>query len=421
MTETRHPRLAMDDELLDAQLLRTVGAAPYGGADVGECLATARTVQGTDLDGWYSAWTELATTTAGLAESARAAGRVETARAAFFRASNYHRNAGVLLMGTPIDPRLRSSNAAQTTAFRQGAALLAAPPEVVAIPFEGTTLPGYHFRAAGAGPRPTAILLGGYDGTAEELYFFNGVAALARGYDVLAFDGPGQGAALIQQGLVLRADYGPVVGAVVDFLLERPDVDPDRLALIGLSLGGFLAPRAAATSRGSPRASPTAARSTCSRARWNACPSGWPTGCRRASGPPASCSAWCCGTSPRSPRPGGRSGAACSCTGSPTRWPTSRPCATTRWWATPSGSPAPPSCATPKPTPSAPRRRSWPRRCAARTSSAPSPPRRARATTARRAPARSSTPAPSTGSTGCWPDVRDPLRWLEPGVAAQLS
>src|SRR5436190_22072412 len=80
MTETRHPRLAMDDELLDAQLLRTVGAAPYGGADVGECVATARTVQGTDLDGWYSAWTDLATTTAGLAESARAAGRVETAR-----------------------------------------------------------------------------------------------------------------------------------------------------------------------------------------------------------------------------------------------------------------------------------------------------------------------------------------------------
>src|SRR3954469_19751944 len=113
MTETQHPKLAMDDELLDAQLLRTVGAAPYGGAGVGEWLAAARKVQGTDLDGWYSAWTELATTPAELAESARAAGRVETARAAFFRASNYHRNAGVLLMGAPIDPRLRSSNAAR--------------------------------------------------------------------------------------------------------------------------------------------------------------------------------------------------------------------------------------------------------------------------------------------------------------------
>jgi dienelactone hydrolase len=37
----------------------------------------------------------------------------------------------------------------------------------VAIPFEGTTLPGYHFRAAAAGPRPAVILLGGYDGTVE--------------------------------------------------------------------------------------------------------------------------------------------------------------------------------------------------------------------------------------------------------------
>lgn len=246
MTETQHPRLALTDELLDAQLLRTVGTAPYGGADVGECLATARKVEGTDLDSWYSEWSALATTTAGLAEAALATGRTETARAAFFRAANYHRNAGVMLMGAPLDQRLRSSNAAQTTAFRQGAALLAAPPEILEIPFEGTTLPGYHFRAAGAGPRPTLILLGGYDGTVEELYFFNGAAALARGYDVLAFDGPGQGGALIQRGLVLRADYGTVVGAVVDFLLERPDVDPDRIALMGLSLGGFLAPRAAA-------------------------------------------------------------------------------------------------------------------------------------------------------------------------------
>ena len=246
MTETQHPRLALTDELLDAQLLRTVGTAPYGGADVGECLTTARRVQGTDLDGWYAEWTALATTTAELAGAALAAGRTETARAAFFRAANYHRNAGVMLMGEPLDERLRSSNAAQTAAFRQGAALLAAPPEVVAIPFEGTTLPGYHFRAEGAGPRPTVILLGGYDGTLEELYFLNGAAALTRGYDVLAFDGPGPGSELIQQGLVLRPDYGPVVAAVVDFLVERADVDPDRIALVGLSLGGFLAPRAAA-------------------------------------------------------------------------------------------------------------------------------------------------------------------------------
>ena len=62
------------------------------------------------------------------------------------------------------------------------------------IPYAGTTLPGYFFRAGPEpDPRPTVILTGGYDGTAEELYFSNGAAALARGYNVLAFDGPGQG------------------------------------------------------------------------------------------------------------------------------------------------------------------------------------------------------------------------------------
>jgi acetyl esterase/lipase len=62
---------------------------------------------------------------------------------------------------------------------------------------------------------------------------------------VLSFDGPGQGGALLQQGLVLRPDWENVITPVVDHLVARPDVDPDRIALIGLSLGGYLAPRAA--------------------------------------------------------------------------------------------------------------------------------------------------------------------------------
>jgi alpha-beta hydrolase superfamily lysophospholipase len=94
-------------------------------------------------------------------------------------------------------------------------------------------------------PRATVILVGGYDGTAEELYLFNGAAALARGYNVLAVDGPGQGAALLQRGLTMRADWEAVVSALVDYLCSRSDVAPERIALIGLSLGAHLAPRAA--------------------------------------------------------------------------------------------------------------------------------------------------------------------------------
>jgi alpha-beta hydrolase superfamily lysophospholipase len=238
--------LAVKDELLDAQTLRAVGVVPYGGADVGECLTTATAVHGTDLTSWHSAWTSTADSVLALAETEQAAGRLQTARLAFFRASSYFRTAGVMLLGAPLDARLVDSYARQASAFRAGAALLAEPPEILQIPYESTTLPGYFFRPGPESePRPTVILTGGYDGTAEELYFSNGAAALARGYNVLAFDGPGQGAALVQQGLVMRPDWGAVITPVVDYLLTRPDVDPARIALIGLSLGGYLAPRAA--------------------------------------------------------------------------------------------------------------------------------------------------------------------------------
>jgi pimeloyl-ACP methyl ester carboxylesterase len=239
-------RLVLKDELLDAQLLRVVGASLYGGSDVGECLVTARRVRGVDLDSWHEAWSATAEIVGGVAEREAAAGHVGSALLAYLRSSSYHRTAGVMLMGIPLDPRLVDAYARQSEMFRSAAELMRPAAEVLEVPFEDSTLPGYFFRAGDDGrPRATVILTGGYDGTAEELYFANGAAALSRGYNVLAFDGPGQGAALIERGRVLRADWENVITPVLDYALGRPDVDPDRVALIGLSLGAHLAPRAA--------------------------------------------------------------------------------------------------------------------------------------------------------------------------------
>lgn len=238
-------RIGAKDELFGAQTLRAIGAAPYGGADIGECLATLARIHASDLTSWYDNWTRTANRLLQLAEREEAAEHAESARLAFWRASSYFRTAGTLLSGTPVDQRLMESNLRQTETFRRGAALLPHPPEQLEIPYEGTTLPGYLFRVDDVPtPRPLAILLGGYDSTAEELYFANGAAALARGYHVLAFDGPGQGSALVQRGLVMRPDYDRVVTPVLDFALARPGIDADRVALIGLSLGAHLAPRA---------------------------------------------------------------------------------------------------------------------------------------------------------------------------------
>ena len=95
------------------------------------------------------------------------------------------------------------------------------------------------------GPTPTLLLQTGYDGTLEELHS-QALAANRRGWSCLTFEGPGQGRVIREQGLPFRHDWEHVVTPVVDVALARRDVDPDRIALQGLSLGGYLAPRAAA-------------------------------------------------------------------------------------------------------------------------------------------------------------------------------
>jgi hypothetical protein len=103
------------------------------------------------------------------------------------------------------------------------------PFEKVEIPYEGTTLPGYVFKVDDSDrPRPLLILNNGSDGPISAMYLQGGAAAIERGYNALAFDGPGQDAALHLQGLHFRPDWEKVVTPVVDFVLGRPDVDPGR-------------------------------------------------------------------------------------------------------------------------------------------------------------------------------------------------
>jgi pimeloyl-ACP methyl ester carboxylesterase len=119
----------------------------------------------------------------------------------------------------------------------------------VDIDFENACLPGY-FISGGDGARPTLIALGGFDSTMEELYCWIGAAAPAHGWNCLMFEGPGQwGALKTNAGLTFRPDYEKPVGAVVDYLLGRPDVDPTKLAIIGYSMGGYLATRGALDQR----------------------------------------------------------------------------------------------------------------------------------------------------------------------------
>jgi hypothetical protein len=134
--------------------------------------------------------------------------------------------------------------------FRRAAALFDPPIEPVSIPYEnGKTLPGYFMRAsATGGPGPTVMILGGGDSTCEELYYFGGgAAAVRRGYNAFLWEGPGQvGAFALDLSLTYRPDWEVPTRYAVDYVLSRDDVDPKRLALSGLSMGGYFARRAAA-------------------------------------------------------------------------------------------------------------------------------------------------------------------------------
>lgn len=244
------PVLFPDDTSFWFETLRVLGAAAYGGADIGEVLVTAQAITAGDYDSWYDQWLATADRIAAEAEKAHAAGHLVSARDGLLRASNYYRSADFYLHGNPDDPRIRHAYGRARDCFTSAAALFDPHVKPVEIPYEGTVLRGYFYPAIGRGgetePRPTIVMHSGFDGTCEEMHFLGAAAAQERGYHVFTFDGPGQPAALHSDGLVFRPDWEHVVTPVLDWVRDQSGVDPDKIALFGASMGGLLAPRAAA-------------------------------------------------------------------------------------------------------------------------------------------------------------------------------
>ncbi|MEU9046975.1 MULTISPECIES: alpha/beta fold hydrolase [unclassified Kitasatospora] len=229
------------------ETLRSMSHIAYGGADFGEVVSTGERITEGDYTSWYTEWLATADRVSGEAEKALAAGHRVSARDGFLRASNYYRSAEFFLHGHPCDPRHDHAYDRSVACFRAAAPLFTPVIEPVAIPYEDTTLPGYLYRVDDSGtPRPTLIMHNGFDGTAEEMHFFGAMAGVERGYTVLVFDGPGMPGPRHHEGLVFRPDWENVITPVVDFAETLPDVDNSRIALLGLSMGGVLAPRAAA-------------------------------------------------------------------------------------------------------------------------------------------------------------------------------
>ena len=241
----------VESETLDFLFMRTLCYQVYGGASTGEVLRVAGELnkRGNTRENWITLWTEQGEHCKKLADEAMRKGQTVTARNAYLRAYTYLWAAEFYYefadLKEHLDFYLRG-----VTCFDKAASLFDFPIDKIEIPYKnGVTLPGYFVSPADDGvKRPTVIICGGRDGYGEELYFTAGVPeALARGFNVVLFHGPGQrGVWLRHPDQVFQPDYEKPITAVVDYTLKRKEVDAERLALCGYSLGGYLAPRAAA-------------------------------------------------------------------------------------------------------------------------------------------------------------------------------
>jgi dipeptidyl aminopeptidase/acylaminoacyl peptidase len=187
---------------------------------------------------WCSAWSDAAKVHEDLGREALSEGRTRSAGAHFSTAAVYYHFGKFLFVEYP--DQMREAHRHAVACLTEALPYLDPPGERVEIPFEGSTLVGVLRRPAGAGPHPVVVMVPGLDSTKEE---FRSTEALflERGLATFSVDGPGQGEA--EYDLPIRGDWEVPGQAIVDAVAAQPGIDPERIGVWGVSLGGYYAPR----------------------------------------------------------------------------------------------------------------------------------------------------------------------------------
>ena len=235
------------NQSLNFEGIRILGEAYYQGSDIGEVVSSLRSIKTTNPEIWYKTWLETGNRINNLAKKYENDGNIISAKKAYFRASNYYRTSG-FYMDSPNNRNISIDLSEKSVNCFRNAIKYDSSIKSIKVPYENTTLPGYLLKPEISNNTkvPLLICFTGFDGTKEELYFSVGKAAQERGYAVILFDGPGQGEVIRKQKLPFRYDWEKVVTPVINFAVKISYVEKTQIAIMGRSMGGYLAPRAAA-------------------------------------------------------------------------------------------------------------------------------------------------------------------------------
>ena len=193
---------------------------------------------------WFESWMKVSERVQRLGEADEAAGHPLSAGRKYLRAGLYYLLAE--RMPSHKDPRRLDAYKRGIEIYKRGLICRKEPVEFVDVPFGKHRLPALFSKAPVPGRAPCVVHFDGLDVTKEIIYAAVADEFRRRGISLLIVDHPGVGAALRLQGLPSGPDTEKPAGASVDYLETRSDVDPKRIGIMALSLGGYYAPRAAA-------------------------------------------------------------------------------------------------------------------------------------------------------------------------------
>jgi dipeptidyl aminopeptidase/acylaminoacyl peptidase len=193
---------------------------------------------------WCGAWSARAAIHEGLGRQALDEGRGLSAGEHLSTAAVCYHFGKFLFV---VDPaQMRAAHEKAVACRRLALPHLDPAGERVMIPFEGNSLAAELRLPLGVSQPPVVVMIMGLDSAKEEMASYE-QSFLARGMATLAVDGPGQGEA--EYDIPIRPEYEQPVAAILDWIEGRGDLDAGRIALWGVSLGGYYAPRAAAFER----------------------------------------------------------------------------------------------------------------------------------------------------------------------------